>query len=93
MLEREKIPKKEGQDYRVVLHSAYYTYLTQDPDFETQMQEILKLHSTLLKLILDKQPIPELKIDPINTDPVIFEEVYQRLCVKYMVGLATPSLI
>jgi hypothetical protein len=77
----------------VVLHSAYYTYLTQDADFESQMQGILKLHSTLLKLILDKQLVPELKIDPMNTNPIIFEEVYQRLSVRYMVGLSTPSLI
>ncbi len=29
ILVKHKISKKEGQDYREVLHNAYYTYFTQ----------------------------------------------------------------
>ena len=93
LLEKEKISKKADQDYRMVLNSAYYTYITHDAEFEKQMLKVLKVHGTILQMLIQKASIPELKLDPLTMNPILFEEFYNRLDVKYVQGLAVPSLI
>lgn len=93
MLIKHKISKKEQQDYREVLHNAYYTYLTHDEEFKKQMNSILKLYGSLMKMIKDKEIVPELKLDPATMDPVLFEQFYNRLDLKYINGVPVPSLI
>jgi len=93
LLENEKVPKEPGQDYRMVLHAAYYTYLTNDAEFEKQIQKVLKLNSSLMNQIRDKNTIPELKLDPMTMKPALFEEFYNRIESKYLHGAPVPSLI
>ena len=92
-MEKEKITKKPEQDYRLVLNSAYYTYLTHDAEFEKQMQKVLKLHNNILRMLLDKTQVPELRLDPLTMTPALFEEFYNRLETKYFHGVSVPSLI
>ena len=93
LMEKEKISKKPGMDYRMVLHSAYYMHLTHDTEFEKQIQKILKLYESVLGMIRSKTTIPELKLDPVTMNPVLFEEFYNRIDSKYLHGVPVPSLI
>lgn len=93
IMEKEMITKKPDEDYRMILHSAYYTYLTHDAEFEKQIQKILKLYYNLLRMIQDKAEIPELKLDPIPMNYILFDEFYNRLNSKYSYGSTIHSLI
>lgn len=93
LLTKYKISKKEDQDYRVVLNSAYYSYTTHDQEFKKRMDNILKLNSSLMKMIKDKEIIPELKLDPATMVPALFEQFYNRLELKYINGVQVASLI
>ena len=79
IMEKEMITKSPDQDYRMILHSAYYTYLTHDAEFEKQIGRVLKLYSSLLQMIKDKTVIPELKLNPIAMNYILFDEFYNRL--------------
>ena len=93
LLEKEKISKKPGQDYRYILNCAYYTYLTQDAEFEKQMQKVMKLYTSLFNMIIEKNTMQELKLDPLSMNPILFNEFYNRLEAKYIHGITVPSLI
>ncbi len=93
LLEKEKVTRKPGQDYRFVLNSAYYTYLTHDAEFEKQMQQVMKLYGSMLQLVLEQKVLPELKLDPITMTPPLFHEYYNRLASKYMNGMPVQSMI
>eukprot|EP00826_Nyctotherus_ovalis_P061918 TRINITY_DN886_c0_g1_i4.p1 TRINITY_DN886_c0_g1~~TRINITY_DN886_c0_g1_i4.p1 ORF type:complete len:286 (+),score=110.22 TRINITY_DN886_c0_g1_i4:208-1065(+) len=93
IMEKEMITRKPDEDYRMILHAAYYTYLTHDPEFEKQIQKILSLYQNLLHMIKDKAEIPELKLDPITMNYILFDEFYNRLNSKYLYGPSIHSLI
>lgn len=92
-MEKQMITKKPDEDYRMILHAAYYTYVTHDAEFEKQMQNILSLYYNLLRMVKDKTEIPELKLDPMTMNYILFDEFYNRLNSKYLYGSAVHSLI
>lgn len=93
IMEKEMITKKPDEDYRMILHAAYYSYITHDTEFEKQMQNILSLYYNLLRMVKDKTEIPELKLDPVTMNYILFDEFYNRLNSKYLYGSAVHSLI
>jgi len=93
IMEKEMITKKPDEDYRMILHAAYYTYITHDSEFEKQMQSILSLYYNLLRMVKEKTKIPELKLDPVTMNYILFDEFYNRLNSKYLYGSAIHSLI
>lgn len=84
IMEKEMITKKPDEDYRMILHAAYYSYITHDTEFEKQMQNILSLYYNLLRMVKDKTEIPELKLDPVTMNYILFDEFYNRLNSKYL---------
>lgn len=93
IMEKEMITRRPDEDYRMILHAAYYTYLTHDSEFEKQIHKILSLYQNLLHMVKDKADIPELKLDPITMNYILFDEFYNRLNSKYLYGPSIHSLI
>ena len=89
-----KIPKKDKEDYRIVLQRAYFTYRCTAEDFERQNEEMLDNYDTLKRLIFSKAIVPEFTKDPIDMEKGEFEEFYKNLiikCVHPRRGVLLPS--
>lgn len=83
ILKKFKLKGKAGEDYRILLLKARYTYQTNVPDYENDMYQIAALHQTFQQNIMQGNIIPEFIKDPCDMTETEFDDFYNKLRKKY----------
>jgi len=92
VLKRLKVPKREDEDYKIILQKAYFSYRFTDRDFEKQIDEVVQLHVGLQRIINNGATIRELKNDPYEMAESEFDTFYSNLIKEYEDILLQDSL-
>jgi hypothetical protein len=64
LLRRLHVTRKPGEDYRIVLQKAYYTYRTKDKLFGDNITTWIQNYAKLQELVYSRTVIPEFTKDP-----------------------------
>eukprot|EP01022_Parablepharisma_sp_SALTPOND_P005175 TRINITY_DN121861_c1_g1_i1.p1 TRINITY_DN121861_c1_g1~~TRINITY_DN121861_c1_g1_i1.p1 ORF type:complete len:295 (+),score=47.39 TRINITY_DN121861_c1_g1_i1:576-1460(+) len=91
LIKRYYATGKPNEDYRIALQRAYFTYLTNDELFEKEINELLDLHTILMKLVTSTAVIPEFEIDPFDMREDEFEKLYEKLYNDYVKPIPTAA--
>jgi len=83
LIKKYNVTKKPSEDYRIALQKAYFTYITNDEEFDKQIFELLELYNVLMKLICAGAIIPEFSKDPFELTESELEEVYNKTNQAY----------
>jgi hypothetical protein len=83
MLRKHNIPQQPGEDYRITLQKAFYTYRSRDRDFQAQITALLKIHEVLQHRVYSMLEVPEFVKDPMEMTDEEFMLFYKNLSSVY----------
>lgn len=84
LLRRFNLAMRTGESYTITLQRAYFTYRTNDEEFDTKAREIVNLKLILETLISRGIAIKEFVKDPFEMGKKEMEELYDKVIEKYM---------
>ena len=83
LLKQFKITTLPHENFSLALQRAYYTYCTNDKEFDNKAKEIINLKKTLDYLINTSIEIPEYSKDPFEMTETELNKLYNDLCKTY----------
>lgn len=92
ILQRMRVHKGRGEDYRVLLEKAYYTYSGEDKEFAAKMESIIQFQAGLKRLIASAVTLPALERDPFKMSEEEFAAFYDQLLKEYTIITRQDSM-
>ena len=84
LVNRFNIPINQRKSYAITLQSAYFTYYTNDEEFERKAKEMVSLNKVLNTLLSAGAMIPEFEQDPFELSKEGIEVFYDTMINEYV---------
>jgi len=84
LLNRFNIHTFPNEDYKLTIDRAYFTYFTNNPEFEKKVKELQNFIEILKKKVNNKEKIPEFGKDLLELEENELEDLYNWLHFKYI---------
>eukprot|EP00826_Nyctotherus_ovalis_P063740 TRINITY_DN9348_c0_g3_i2.p1 TRINITY_DN9348_c0_g3~~TRINITY_DN9348_c0_g3_i2.p1 ORF type:complete len:358 (-),score=120.09 TRINITY_DN9348_c0_g3_i2:137-1210(-) len=84
LLRRFNVSIYPNENYKLTIQRAYFTYFTNDQEFERKAKELQSLNKVLINLLASYKKVPEFNKDPFEMEEDELERLYIRLCSLYL---------
>ncbi len=91
LMERYNVDHRQGEEYRITLQKAYYTYKGSDEEFDKEMTKMIQDYSVLLGKMYSMEKIPEFVKDPFDMQEKEFEDFYNNLLSVHLAPKPEPA--